>query len=66
MFSAGKLLVRRVRIAVSGRDDHVADFYTFTETLPATSVLEWKAMVEKWEKHPKECPNPFVQTTRSK
>ncbi|KZP24407.1 hypothetical protein FIBSPDRAFT_1011668, partial [Athelia psychrophila] len=59
----GKLIVRRVRIAVPGRDDHVADFYAFVRSLPAKSILEWRDWVERWEKAP-DGPNPFVPTTK--
>lgn len=64
-FVSGKLILRRVQVAVPGRDDHVADFYAFTESLPAASILEWTEWVEGWEKDP-DRPNPFVTTTKSK
>ncbi|KAF7967636.1 hypothetical protein HWV62_33617 [Athelia sp. TMB] len=59
----GKLLMRRVKVAVAGRDDHVKDYYAFTDSLPATSVLEWQTWVETWEKRP-DSTNPFVPTTK--
>lgn len=40
------------------------DFYEFTESLPAASVLLWTDAVEKWEKDNTEV-NPFVPTTKS-
>lgn len=65
VFVSGKLILRRVRVAVPGRDDHVADFYAFTESLPALLLLQWTEWVEGWEKAP-DGPNPFVTTTKSK
>ncbi|KAF7977149.1 hypothetical protein HWV62_4563 [Athelia sp. TMB] len=59
----GKLLVRRIQIAVPGRDDHVTDYLAFSESLPALSVLEWSDWVETWEKSP-ETRNPYVPTVK--
>lgn len=64
-FYLGSLLIRRIRVAVAGRDDHVVDFYQFTDSLPATSVLGWTDEVEQWEKDNTRT-NPFVPMTKSK
>lgn len=52
-------------MAVEARDEHVDGFYSFTDTIPVVSVLEWTSMVEAWEMDDDEC-NPFVPTIRSK
>ncbi|KZP09993.1 hypothetical protein FIBSPDRAFT_913941 [Athelia psychrophila] len=46
------------------RDDHLEDFYDFTATIPAASVLQWTSAVEEWEKD-NERVNPFVSLTKS-
>ncbi|KAF7968555.1 hypothetical protein HWV62_30143 [Athelia sp. TMB] len=59
----GRLLLRRLKVSVPGRDDHVVDYNTFTFSLPAASVIEWSAWVKEWEEAPNG-PNPFVATTK--
>ncbi|KAF7969882.1 hypothetical protein HWV62_25675 [Athelia sp. TMB] len=59
----GRLIQRRLTIAIPGRDDHVVDYNAFTFSLPAASIIEWSTWVETWEKAP-DGPNPFVPTTK--
>ncbi|KAF7977625.1 hypothetical protein HWV62_3024 [Athelia sp. TMB] len=59
----GKLLMRRITVAVAGRDDHVTDYCAFTDSLPALSILTWQEWVETWEQMP-DTVNPFVPTTK--
>lgn len=57
-------MLRKLRNAVPWRKETLMDFYEFTESLPAASVLLWTDAVEKWEKDNTEV-NPFVPTTKS-
>lgn len=57
--------MRKLTAAVEGHDDHLEDFYDFTATIPAASVLQWTSAVEEWEKD-NERVNPFVSLTKSK
>lgn len=63
--TAGYLLLRKLKAAVVSRDDHVEDFYTFTDSIPAKSVIGWTSSVESWEKDNSKV-NPFVPTMKSK
>ena len=60
----GTRLLRQLQNAVPGRNEHVFEFFEFSDSLPAQTVLEWTEMVEQWEKDNRET-NPFVITTRS-
>lgn len=60
----GASLLRKLKNAVPWRADTLVDFYEFTESLPAASVLQWTEAVEKWENDNTEV-NPFVPTAKS-
>ena len=45
----GASSLRKLKNAVPWRADTLVDFYEFTESLPAASVLQWTEAVEKWE-----------------
>jgi hypothetical protein len=60
----GTRLLRQLQNAVRGRKDHVPDFYEFSDSLPAQTVLDWSDMVERWENNNQET-NPFVITAPS-
>ncbi|KZP10423.1 hypothetical protein FIBSPDRAFT_758379 [Athelia psychrophila] len=60
----GYLQLRKLKAAVVSRDDHVEDFYTFTESIPAMSVIDWTSIVESWEKDNSQV-NPFVPTMKT-
>ena len=47
-----------------GRGKHVSEFFEFSDSLPAQTILEWMDIVEQWEKDNKET-NPFVVTNSS-
>jgi hypothetical protein len=49
--------------AVPERAAHVLEFTQLTNSLPAVSVLEWTAVVERWE-NDNEATNPFVVTAK--
>lgn len=40
------------------------DFLNYSESLPASSVLQWTDLVEHWEADPMQI-NPFVPTIKS-
>lgn len=50
---------------MEARDEHMEEFYAFSGTILAESVLNWTSMVEAWEMDNAQ-PNPFVSTIRSK
>lgn len=58
-------MLRKLKSAVEGRDEHIEEFYDFTDTLPAASIFEWTSAVEGWEKQ-NGLVNPFVSVTKSK
>jgi hypothetical protein len=60
----GTRLLRQLQNAVRGRSDHVPDFFEFSDSLPAQTVLGWSEMVERWENNNQET-NPFVITAPS-
>ena len=55
----GASLLQKLKNAVPWCADTLVDFYEFTESLPAASVLQWTKAVEKWENDNTEV-NPFV------
>ncbi|KZP23155.1 hypothetical protein FIBSPDRAFT_952228 [Athelia psychrophila] len=59
----GRLLRRKIKDAVEARDEHIEEFYAFSDTIVATSVIEWTSMVEAWETDNTQS-NPFVPTIR--
>ena len=61
----GASLLRKLKNALLWRADSLVDFYEFTESLPAVSMLEWTEAVERWEKDNSDV-NPFVPTAKSK
>jgi hypothetical protein len=62
--SLGASLLRKLKVAVPERNNHVVDYELFSESLPASSVLEWTDAVEAWEKDNSET-NPYVATVKS-
>jgi hypothetical protein len=62
---SGASLLCKLKEAVPERADHVWDFLQFSDSLPATSVLEWTTIVKKWEENNSET-NPFITTAPSK
>ncbi|KAF7975089.1 hypothetical protein HWV62_10489 [Athelia sp. TMB] len=60
----GRLLLKKLKVAVPARDEHVQDFQEFTSSLAASSLLQWLDMVEDWERD-SSLPNPFVAVTKS-
>ncbi|KAF7972344.1 hypothetical protein HWV62_18114 [Athelia sp. TMB] len=60
----GRLLLKKLKVAVPSRDEHVQDFEEFTASLSASSILLWLDMVENWEKD-STLPNPFVAVTKT-
>ncbi|KAF7965473.1 hypothetical protein HWV62_43305 [Athelia sp. TMB] len=59
-----RILLRKLKEAVPARRVHVRDFIVYTESLQATSALQWANMVEDWEMN-NDMPNPFVSVTKS-
>jgi len=43
----GTRLLRQLQNAVPGRNEHVFEFFGFSDSLPAQTVLEWTEMVEQ-------------------
>ena len=62
MLGAG--LLRKIKNAIPDRNEHVRDFLQFSESLLASSVLQWSEMVEYWEKDNTQL-NPFAPTVKS-
>jgi len=63
----GPTLLRRLKNAVPGHGEHIANFLEFTKSLPVPvdRVLEWTEMAEKWDRNNNET-NPFVIVTPGK
>lgn len=60
----GNLLLKKLKIAVSARDETVEDFQEVTASFQATSVVQWLTMVDNWEMDGSN-PNPFVAVAES-
>lgn len=56
--------MRKLRNAIPCRAEHVNDFFEFSDSIPASSIIEWTTMVEKWESNNEET-NLFVPTVKS-
>ncbi|KZP03688.1 hypothetical protein FIBSPDRAFT_915265 [Athelia psychrophila] len=59
----GRLLLRKIKEAVEAHDEHIKEFYAFSDTVLAANVIEWTSAVEAWEMDNAQ-PNPFVATIR--
>lgn len=51
-------MIRKLRHAVTERDEQVIAFQKFSDALPQDAVAEWRKQVEVWEQNPQE-QNPF-------
>lgn len=51
-------MIRKLKHAVTERDDQIAAFQRFNDVLPKNEVVEWRGVVEAWEHDPRS-PNPF-------
>ncbi|KZP08329.1 hypothetical protein FIBSPDRAFT_914302 [Athelia psychrophila] len=60
----GRMLLRKLKLAVECCDEHVEDFHDFTTMLPANNVLDWASAVEGWEKQ-NEQVNLYVSVSKS-
>ena len=58
-------MLQRLKNVVPWHAQALADFYDFTESLLAASVIYWTFAVEKWEMDNMKV-NPFVPTVKSK
>lgn len=52
-------LLRRIKVAVVERGNHVTALEEFTKSLPAASIEKWTDMVVAWEASPATAPNPY-------
>lgn len=58
-------MLKKIKVAVPKRTEHVCDYHEFERALPKESVTQWRKAVELWEADNTQV-NPFQGTSKGK